>query len=70
MSRGSRFSSILTWFREANADEVRAIMPLVLEACGKRHILISTAAVARKQRSRRLNEGDVISKPNSQGATT
>jgi hypothetical protein len=33
MSRGSRFSSILQWFREdGSVDEVRAIMPLCLEA--------------------------------------
>lgn len=56
MTRGSRFTTILTWFREASPDEVRAIMPLVLEACGRRHILISAPAVARKQR--RLNGAD------------
>jgi hypothetical protein len=40
MGRGSRFSTILNWFREADSNEVRAIMPLVLEAVGQRKILI------------------------------
>ena len=53
MSRKVQFSTILNWFREADQDEVRAIMPLVLEACGRRKILISGPAVQRKQR--RLN---------------
>jgi len=39
-------------------------MPLVLEACGRRKILISGPAVMRKQR--RLNGHDVISDHNSQ----
>ena len=38
MARGSRFSTVLNWFREADPDEVRAIMPLVIEACGHRKI--------------------------------
>lgn len=36
MTRGSRFSSILTWFREGDIDEVRAILPLVNEAVAAR----------------------------------
>jgi hypothetical protein len=37
MSRGSRFSSILQWFRtDGSVDEVRAIMPLCIEAAQAR----------------------------------
>lgn len=44
MARGSRFSMVLNWFRTGDADEVQAILPLVIEAVGKRHITISTRA--------------------------
>lgn len=44
MSRGSRFSTVLQWFREAAPDEVRAIMPLVIEACAQRKVVISVGA--------------------------
>jgi len=66
MPRGSKFSTILNWFREASQDEVRAIMPLVLEAVGRRKIPISGPAVTLRQRKqRRLNGPDVISDGNS-----
>jgi hypothetical protein len=59
MPKGSKFSTILNWFREASQDEVRAIMPLVLEAVGRRKILISGPAVTLRQRKqRRLNGPD------------
>ena len=57
MSRSIRFSRILEWFREADADEVRAIMPLVLETLGKRKIATGAAPVQRRRR--RLN-GPVV----------
>ena len=47
MPRGSSFSSVLTFFREGNEDEVRAILPLVIEAAGQRHITISAGAAPR-----------------------
>lgn len=46
MARGSRFTAVLNFFREGNADEVRAIMPLIIETCGQRKILINTMAAA------------------------
>jgi hypothetical protein len=68
MSRGSRFSSILQWFREdASVDEVRAILPLCIEAAQARTTPPKRAAAktTKAQRSaaaklawdtRRLNE--------------
>lgn len=49
MGRGNKFSMVLAWFREASVDEVRAIMPLVIEACGRRHILIDGTRPRRKR---------------------
>jgi hypothetical protein len=50
MPRGSSFSSVLTFFREGNEDEVRAILPLVIEAAGARHITIHAGASPRPAR--------------------
>jgi len=50
MPRGSSFSSVLTFFREGNEDEVRAILPLVIEAAGARHITIHAGAAPRPAR--------------------
>lgn len=66
MSRGSRFSSILQWFREGGSvDEVRAIMPLCIEAEKARTAPPAkraagnarSAAAKRAWETRRLNAG-------------
>lgn len=75
-SRGSRFSTILQWFRvDGTVDEVRAILPLVVEAAQKRTAppVVKVAAkrstnersVAAKRawETRRLNEVDKQTKP-------
>ena len=53
MPIGSSFSSVLTFFREGNEDEVRAILPLVIEAAGARHITIHAGAAPRPARPAR-----------------
>jgi hypothetical protein len=66
MSRGSRFSTILQWFREdGSVDEVRAIMPLCVEAAqartappAKRQANARSAAAKRAWETRRLNAGE------------
>jgi hypothetical protein len=52
MARGSRFSAVLTWFREAPPDEVRAIMPLVIEACAHRKLTINVSHTPQPRRAR------------------
>ena len=47
MPRGVSFSKVLTFFREGNEDEVRAILPLVIEAAGQRHITITAGPAPR-----------------------
>lgn len=57
-TRSIGISRVLQFFREGNEDEVRAVMPLVIEAVGRRHITINTMASAptpRRGRPRRLN---------------
>lgn len=53
MPRGVSFSKVLTFFREGNEDEVRAILPLVIEAAGQRHITIAAGPAERPQRPMR-----------------
>lgn len=50
MPRGVSFSKVLTFFREGNEDEVRAILPLVVEAAGQRHITITAGPAPRPVR--------------------
>lgn len=57
MSRGRSFSTILEWFRsEGSIDEVRAVLPLCIEAAQKRTAQPAAAHVAPvkavKQRSK------------------
>lgn len=44
------FSRVLDFFREADADEVRAIMPLVLEAVQRRKLSTTLATGTRRTR--------------------
>lgn len=57
MSRRISISTVMNFFREASTDEVRAVMPLVFEALGKRKIAVDGAATQR--RTRRLNGHDM-----------
>lgn len=52
MARGSRFSSVLNWFREGDIDEVRAILPLVQEAVAAREGNTTHATSAPKGKDR------------------
>ena|SRR5579864_7287048 len=49
--RSIGISRVLQFFREGNPDEVRAVMPLVIEAVGARHLTINgPSAVAPEPR--------------------
>jgi hypothetical protein len=69
MSRGNKFNSILEWFRQGGSvDEVKAILPLCVEAAQARSKPPAKSAKAgaaakrawetRRTNARRLNEGD------------
>lgn len=68
-ARGSRFSTVLNWFRNADSDEVRAIMPLIIEACGERHITIDGRRPTVQRRHRRTKAEIAASRLNGPDTT-